>query len=349
MIKIVVIGSFKRIMYATAFYHSWKALGYDVYQIDDEDYSFQGNGIVARTMNKIQDKYHIGFLLRKYNNDIIKIVNGVQPDFVFLYRCYNIHDRTLKTIKDKTVIFSYNNDDPFISSVPALFKGHFVSNGKYCDMVYVYRRKNIEDFKQIGVDKTKVLLPYYLTSTNFPIPNLKKDIPVAFVGHFEDDGRDAIIKTMYEAGIPVTIYGKDYWITQSSLYHQLKPIIKEPKSGAGYNELLNRVQIALVFLSQRNNDTYTRRCFEIPAAKTLMLAPYTKDLDELFPEDECAVYYRSTEDLIQKCKYLLANPEIVNKIANAGYERLSVIGGSEIDRCKEIIKDFEIIKKEKQI
>lgn len=347
--RILLVGSFKRIMYAPAFYNSWQALGHEVYKIDDDDYTDKGNGFAARTLNKFQDKYHIGHYLRKYNNDIIKTVDRVNPDFVFLYRCYNVYNRTLRKIKEKTVIFSYNNDDPFISKVPSLFKGHFISNGKYCDLVYVYRKKNTEDFKRIGVEKTKVLLPYYLTSTNYPIQNINKDIPVAFVGHFEDDGRDAIIKAMYEAGIPVTIYGKDYWITQSSLYQQLKSIIKEPKSGAEYNELLNRIQIALVFLSQRNNDTYTRRCFEIPAAKTLMLAPYTKDLDELFPEDECAVYYRSTEDLIEKCKYLLSHPETVNRIANAGYERLSVIGGSEIDRCKEIIKDFAIIKKEKQI
>lgn len=345
--KILLIGSYKYDMYAPAFFDAWNQLGHQVYRVDSSKYVLPGYNIVSTILNKFQGKYHYGIPVFRYNRDIVKSFQQIRPDFVFLYRCDHVFDKTLKRIKDETIIFSYNNDDPFSITVPQLFASNFLSNSKYCDLVYVYRPKNLIDFQNIGINHTKLLLPYYLSSSNYPIPEVKKDIPIAFAGHFEADGRDKVIKAMYDAGLPVSIYGGDYWITKSSLYNQLKPIIKEPKTGEEYNLLLNRFQIALVFLSQRNNDTYTRRCFEIPAAKTLMLAPYTKDLDNLFPEDECAVYYRSTEDLIAKCKNLLSHPEEMKRIADAGYERLKVIGGSEIDRCKEIIKDYETIKKRK--
>lgn len=345
MAKILVVGSFAYEMYAPAFYRAWQEMGHDVIKIDNDKYIVPGQNLFSLFLNKFQDKYHYGFPQLKYNNDIIKTVETFQPDLVFLYRCNHVFNRTLRRIRSNTIIFSYNNDDPFSERENSLYAGNFIGNSKYCDLVYVYRKKNMDDFSRIGIHHTKLLLPYYLTTTNYEIKDTKKDIPVAFVGHYEDDGRDDTIRMLYDAGIPVTIYGGDYWITKSKLYSQLKPIIKEPKSGAAYNELLNRMQIALVFLSQRNSDKYTRRCFEIPAAKTLMLAPYTKELDELFPEDKCAVYYRSTEDLIEKCKYLLINPDVIDKIANAGYERLSIIGGSEIDRCLEIIRDYENIKK----
>ena len=341
---ILVVGSFKRFFYAPAFYHAWQALGHRVYRIDSDNYILKSKSPLSGFLNKVQEKYHIGIPLERYNEDIVKTVKQLKPDFVFLYRCHDVFDSTLKKIRKDTVIFSYNNDDPFSSNTQGIFKGHYLSNSRFCDLVYVYRKKNIDDFRHIGIEKTKVLLPYYMTSTNFPIPDIDKYIPIAFVGHFEDDGRDEVIKAMNEAGLPVTVYGKDYWRTKSKLYNELKTIIKEPKSGSEYNTLLNQIQIALVFLSKRNNDTYTRRCFEIPAAKTLMLAPYTSDMDELFPEGECAVYYRSTKDLIEKCRFLLSHPEEVKRIANAGYERLKVIGGSEVDRCKEVIQDFEIIK-----
>lgn len=344
---ILVVGSFKRAFYAPAFYHAWQSLGYRVYKIDSDDYILKGKNPLLGILNRIQEKYHVGVPLLKYNEDIVKDVKQLKPAFVFLYRCHDVFDSTLKKIRKETVIFSYNNDDPFSTNIQNHFKGHYISNSRFCDLVYVYRKKNIEDFRKIGISKTKVLLPYYMSSTNFPISDTDKHIPIAFVGHFEDDGRDEVIKSMHDAGLPVTIYGKDYWITKSKLYNELKTIIKEPKSGAEYNALLNQIQIALVFLSKRNNDTYTRRCFEIPAAKTLMLAPYTRDMDELFPEGGCAVYYRSTDDLIEKCRYLLSHPEDVKRIADAGYERLKIIGGSEIDRCKEIIKDYETIKKRK--
>lgn len=345
--KILLVGSFEHEIYAPAFASGFKQLGHEVIKIENEKYYLPGNNIVSKFHNKFQGKYHFGLLIWKYNREIIRAVNKHNPNFVFLYRCDNIFNSTLRKIKKKTIVFSYNNDDPFVKLVPQIFSSNFIGNSRHCDIVYVYRKKNIDDFLRIGVAQTKLLLPYYMSYVNYHIDNIEKDISIAFVGHFEDDGRDTVIKELYEANLPVFIYGKDYWITQSKLYEQLKPIIKEPKSGAEYNKLLNRIQIALVFLSQRNNDTYTRRCFEIPAARTLMLAPYTKELDELFPEDKCAVYYRSTEDLIEKCKNLLANPEVIDKIANAGYERLSLIGGSEIDRCREIIKDYENIKKSK--
>ena len=345
--EILVVGSFKRSFYAPAFYNAWQELGHKVYYIDSDNYLFNTSLPFSFFLNKFQEKFHIGVPLMRYNVDIVKAVTQLRPDFVFLYRCHDVFDSTLKIICKKTVVFSYNNDDPFSSYTQNIFKGHYLSNSRLCDLVYVYRKKNIDDFRKIGIAKTKILLPYYMKSSNFPIPNIEKQIPVAFVGHFEDDGRDEVIKAMLEAGLPVTVYGKDYWITKSRLYNELKPIIKEPKSGAEYNTLLNQIQIALVFLSKRNNDSYTRRCFEIPAAKTLMLAPYTRDMDELFPEGECAVYYRSTDDLIEKCRYLLSHPEEVKRIANAGYERLKIIGGSEVDRCKEIIQDFENIKNNK--
>ena len=96
-----------------------------------------------------------------------------------------------------------------------------------------------------------------------------------------------------------------------------------------------------------NHDTYTRRCFEIPAAKTLMLCEYTEDMDRMFPEDECAVYFRSKEELVEKCKALLANPEKIVKIAENGYNRLKEIGGSEVDRCQQIIEVYNKYKQDK--
>jgi spore maturation protein CgeB len=113
--------------------------------------------------------------------------------------------------------------------------------------------------------------------------------------------------------------------------------------GDEYNYTINRFQIALVFLSKLNHDTYTRRCFEIPATKTLMLCEYSDDMNSLFPENECAVYFRSKEDLAEKIKYLLCNPGEIDRIAKNGFERLKVIGGSEVDRCSEIISDVTVL------
>lgn len=342
--RIIVIGLFKQEIYAPAISSGFRSLGHEVLDIKYDDYHFNEKGQLRSLLNRIQDRYLIGAFINKFNNDIVRAVKKFKPDFIFLYRTYYIYDRTLKKVSGLTKIMSYNNDDPF-SGVPShSFHRHHISNTRFCDINFVYREKNIYDYKSIGVKNTYLLLPYYLTYNNYPIPSVEKDIPIAFIGHFENDGRDIIIKLMLDAGLPVRVYGNHQW-KQSHYYSDIKHVIYEGVHGKAYNELLNRVQISLVFLSKINKDKYTRRCFEIPATKSMMLSQYTAELNDLFPEGECAEYFRDADELIEKCKLLLSNPSHVSNIANNGYLRLQELGGSEKDRCQYIIDLYHQISK----
>jgi spore maturation protein CgeB len=53
-----------------------------------------------------------------------------------------------------------------------------------------------------------------------------------------------------------------------------------------------------------------------------MLAERTDDLLQLFKEDEEAVYFSSADELVQKVKWLLENPEMRRRIADAGLRRV---------------------------
>lgn len=340
--KILLVGSYQYEMYAPAFSYGFRKLGHEVIEIDYQQFHLKGNGGLATILNRIQDRYHYGIKLHAYNKVIIDTVNREHPDMVFLYRCCHIYTSTLEKIKGKAILISYNNDDPF-SGIPSnSYYRHHIANARYCDINYVYRKKNIADYSSIGITNTKVLLPYYLSWQNYPI-ECKKDIPIAFLGHFENDGRDFIIKKMKDSGLPIKIYGNNNIWKKSVVFNEIKDIISDEVMGPEYNEMINRSQIALVFLSKINCDTYTRRCFEIPATKTLMLAPYTKDLDNMFPENIAAVYYRDVDELISKCFFYLSNPKETDRIANKGYTYLMANGGSEMDRCKEILNDYRSI------
>lgn len=123
-----------------------------------------------------------------------------------------------------------------------------------------------------------------------------------------------------------------------SRFGEIKPLYND------YNLALNSVKIALVFLSMRNNDTYTRRCFEITATRTFMLSQYTNDLDSMFKEGIEAEYFRDKEEMMDKIKYYLKHDDKREKIAKAGYERLLRDGHEVTDRAREIIKTFEKLK-----
>lgn len=331
--KIIVVGTYHHIHYAAALSAGFKALGHEVMDINYSEY--KNNGPLASLLDSVQARYQIGLPMVKYNKDIISAVNNFHPDFVFFFRCYHVLPSTYKKLKQmKCRFFTYNNDDP-MSNVPSKsFFRYFLAGVKLADHNFVYRPKNVEDYKKIGVNNVSILLPNYISAYNF-YQKVPKDIPIGFIGHFENDGRDKCVKALLDAGLPVTIYSSTW--NRSELYEQLKDHILPPQHETAYNDTLNRIQLALVFYSRHNHDTYTRRCFEIPVTKAVMVSEYTDDMNRMFPEDECAIYFRNPDELVWKCRNLLDNPVEIQRIADNAYNRLMELGGSEIDRAKEVI------------
>lgn len=337
--KILLVGAFQHPMYAPAFESGFKALGHEVLSIKYEDYLY-GASTIGNFLSRVQTRFHYGIHLYKYNNDVIRSAESFNPDYIFLYRCYNIWPSTVVKLKKAgCFVFTYNNDDPFNGIPDNYFYRYFHLILPLVDINYIYRKKNFIDYEKAGSRNTKLLLPYFIEKNNF-FEDCEDDIPIAFLGHFENDGRDKYIKALIDADIPVKVFNGSDW-QNAPLFEDIKNCIESGKRGIEYNHTINRCKIALVFLSKLNSDTYTRRCFEIPATKTLMLSEYTDDLNEMFPSDECAVYFKSMDDLVEKCKLLLLHPEEINRIANNGYNRLIELGGSEVDRCKQIVETYK--------
>lgn len=340
--KILIVGDFVHEMYQKAFYDAFKDLGCEVETyVTKNDLS---TNIVINFLYYVQNRVLFGPTILKLNKGLIKQVQNQKPNLVFLYRTPEIHKKTIVKIREfGSKVFSYNNDDPF-SGIPSLkYWRHYLKASKVCDYNFVYRDKNLNDFYKIGVDKVRVLRSYYIKENNFFIES-EKIFDVVFIGHFENDGRDKYIKALLDSGIKITVFGDEHW-KKAPLYDEIKSIVHNAKRGVEYNQTLNKSKIAIVFLSKINNDTYTRRCFEIPATKTLMLAEYTDDLNSLFKADEEAVYFNNEVELVMKCKSLLEDESLLKAISLNGFDKLSKTGHEVKDRANEIIKTYEYLNK----
>lgn len=338
--KILVAGSFRYETYAKAFYEAFRRMGHDVLKLDTED--FVAKGPFGSVVEKMKHQWLVGSSINYADGVLRRKVSDFRPDLVFLYHCYFFHPSAIRDISRHTTVFSYENDDPFERRKDKHNPSYYIEAARYCKLNYVYRRKNVEDFARIGVNNAKVLLPYYMETCNYPMA-CEKDIPLAFAGHWEDDGRDRMIKALLDAGLPFELYGEAASWSKSSLWPQLQGCFHGAVYGEKYNELLNRIQVSLVFFSKVNNDTYTRRSFELPVTKTVMLSEYTADMDGFWPEDECCVYFRSEEDLVKKASFLLENPAEVRRIADNAFNRLKALGGSDSDRAREVLADYDRI------
>lgn len=309
-----------------------EADGFDEYQY------FHMDNLLA----KIETKISLGMRVYKTNRRLVLCCREKKYDLVFFYSCRLISEKTVASLKDMGIkIASYCNDNPFSEYYPKYFWRNWRKCVKYSDVTYVYRKSNIDDAKKCGATNVKLLRSYYMDSRNFYIPNemnrfYGKTPHVIFLGHFEEDLRVECIRKLAKSGVSVGVNTTGQWPTLIDEL-SLVPLSSKPTD---YNEQINAADIALVFLSKINNDTYTRRCFEIPITKTLMIAEYSDDLASIYVENEEIVFFHNSDECVEKVLYYLDNVMERQKIAENGYKKVIRNGSEAKDRVNEILKDF---------
>jgi len=341
-----LLGAFRKLSIETDVFRWWRYFRFSPYKAD-----FDTLGLKFQQLYfKFQKKFIIGPAVFKINRDLINYVKTTKPDLIFIYRGTYIFPATIRKLRQNgSMVFGLNNDDPFSVTTPKYVHRHYIKSLPEYDWIFAYRPKNLADYRRLGFNNTSLLRSYYIKEENFPIYELstkKYCHDVVFIGHFEDDGRDEYIKYLVENDtIDFHLYGtlwdrSKYVEEIMSRFGEVKPLYDD------YNLALNSAKIALVFLSKLNNDTYTRRCFEITAAGTFMLSQYTHDLDSMFKEGIEAEYFRDKEEMMDKIRFYLKHDAKREKIAHAGHKRLMKDGHEVTDRAREIIRTFERMKEE---
>ena len=335
--KILFVGDTSYDMYVSAFYNA--ALNISEIQADIMDFGkLNTNTSQNRVLYRIERHYNKGPHIIRFNRRLIKAVKDNKYDIVFLYSCDIVKAQTVKIISSHCYVAVYNNDNPFSLCFSGYKWKETIKSLPYANMVYSYRVSNMTQYKDNGAKCVKLMRSYYIKERNYYIDDKDIDLEVpnvCFIGHYEDDERIDYINELAAVGIDIGV--GDYW---RNLSIESPHIVYIENGHINYNEILNKTKIALVFLSKINEDTYTRRCFEIPAVKTLMIAPYNEDMASLYIEDKEAVYFRDKKEFVNKVKYYLEHEAERQRIAEAGYERLMKDGNEAADRVSEIVRDY---------
>lgn len=354
MIKVLLVADWHGGgIYAQAMYDGFGALGLDMHKFSWKEYfhhyQFKGyypidNNPWKSVYYRFQNKFIFGPVLWKINRDLLKKCKDINPDLLFIYRGTHIYPRTLMEVKKKCpecFIFGYNNDDPFSVAYPKYLWRLYKRGLSMYDHLFAYRAKNIEDYRKLGFLRTSVLKPYYVRQSNYPYSGTDAyACDVCFIGHYEGDGRDTVLLQILKSGINLKLFGTDW--QRSPLYQELVDLLHVPciqPVYSDYNLAISSAKIALVFLSKLNNDVYTRRCFEIPATKTMMLCIRTESMLNMFKEDHEAAYFSGTDECIEKIFYYLQNGRYA-VVGENGYLRLIRDRHEVTDRCEEVLKIY---------
>jgi hypothetical protein len=107
-----------------------------------------------------------------------------------------------------------------------------------------------------------------------------------------------------------------------------KIIIKNAKKPIYGNELFSLMQNHLISLNNHGgvskNEASNMRLFEATGVGSLLLTDYKDNLSSFFNIDNEIVTYNSIEEAVEKAKYLLNNPLVALRIAEAGKKRVEL-------------------------
>lgn len=355
--KILLAGDWHSELHEKVLSEALRDFGHHVAEFRWHEYFItEGLGWLERASLRAQNKFLTGPQVRKLNQDLLNLIAENSFDAVFVYRGSHFYAQTLaraKALSPDAIFIGYNNDDPFSDAYPFWLWRHFVKSIPLYDLVLAYRQVNVDDFRRSGAKRVELFRSWYVPSRNRPVEltdSQKRDFgcDAVFVGHLENDGRLECIDRLVASGIDIRLYGPPYeWVTplKRAGMEQLASKVKLVW-GEDYNLALAGASIALCFLSKMNRDTYTRRCFEIPATGTLLLAERTSDLESLFTDGIEAIFFDSEEDLLQKVKALLSNPSSIKRISDAGQARVERDGHDVGSRARLLLSWIDEIKQE---
>lgn len=341
--KILIIGDWHSKIHEEALKNGFIKLGHQVVEFKWFSY-FKVNNKLKLFLLKLQNKFLFGPVINLIQKDIIHLAEIEQPDVIFIYRGTHIFASTLDKLKKtlKTKIIVYNNDDPFSEKQSSYYWRHFIQSLKFSDLALAYRHHNMKDFTQNGAVKVGLLRSWFIPEKDFPVA---KDLieeqfihDVVFVGHYENDGRNKLFEYLLDNGIRLKIYGPE-WNKHISQFTKLQSLLPTHSlNGLDYNKVISGSKITICILSKLNRDTYTRRCFEIPAIQGFMLAEYTEDLASLFSEDNQVAFFRNKEELLSKIKFFLENESKRQIIAENGFKAVYAGKHDNTSRAQEVIE-----------
>lgn len=346
--KILVVGDGHSAIHEVAVVDAFKKLGHEVEPFYWQSY-FNSQTPVVRLWQRVQNKFLIGPVLNKLNADLIEAATKFEPKLIFIYRGTHITPRTISRIKKRLpgcVVYGYNNDDPFAGGHPPWLWRHFLKSVPRYDLVFAYRHHNLDDFIKIGAKRVELLRSWYIPELNHVIAlsgmdKFKYDCDVVFVGHYENDGRLEFLEEISRNGYDLRLFGPPYeWnhlLVKSKELKHLAPV--NLVWNDEYNKALCGAKIALCFFSKLNRDTYTRRCFEIPATGTLLLSEYSDDIASLYQAGGEADFFKNKEEMIWKIKLYLSDDNLRSHVSANGNQRVINDGHDIVSRMARVL-DF---------
>tara|TARA_B100000787_G_scaffold169452_1_gene160671 strand:+ start:1547 stop:2575 length:1029 start_codon:yes stop_codon:yes gene_type:complete len=301
----------------------------------------------SKILNKFYYKifYHIApFFFNRIINTFYKREVNSFYDLIFLFNVDLINENSLNQIKKKSKkIYYFCADNPFVKRDKK--KWYFIKK-IICEFdLVIFHQKSREKFvKEYKIKKFVTILPPYYKNIHL-IKNRKKPIKqIVFVGTWFPE-RGKFFYELKKRGLNFDICGMR-WNKDKKYFRLLKKnIILKNFTQKQVAKIVSKYQINIALLSKENQDDITRRCIEIPAVGSLLCCERTTTMSKVLVENKEAVYFSGPIECFKKCKKLLGDQRLMNKISIKGNNKIIKILKPESERIYKKIFNASFINK----
>jgi spore maturation protein CgeB len=268
-----------------AFIPALKNLGHEVIHFESEDRSLYPD-------------------YAQLNAALLKTVERERPEILLsVQQDYEIWIETLQTIQNRgdVATICWTTDDSWKYREVSRFIGKYyhAMTTTYPDIIPQYQRDGIPN----------VLLTQWAANSQTlrePLPAVTCRYGISFVGAAHGN-RSAQIRALQQNGIQVTCFGNGW--------------PNGPVSADRIPDIMQNSVISLNFSNAKGENQIKARTFEVPGAGGFLLTEHAGGLERYYTAGKEVDVFRNKKEMMDKIEYYLANDDVRDTIARAGFER----------------------------
>lgn len=256
------------------------------------------------------------------NRDLIHEVMARRPEILLFAGAMPVRAGALAQIKvacpGTKIVLAWpdtllNLSDTILACLPA------------CDLVASYSSTAIPVFERFGA-RTVHWLPFAIDEELFPSDiaptsdeRAQYGSDVAFIGNYRED-REAAVAKLVRAGLDVKVWGSAWDRGRDQgmirLVHQARQLV-----GRDSVKAVRSAKATLNVIDPTNYPAANMRFFEQYACAGASLSSPCPEMEDEFPDGECAMYFRNEDELVAKAKQLVHDVRLREHVTAEGRRR----------------------------
>jgi spore maturation protein CgeB len=274
------------------------------------------------------------------NNAILRALRQQPRDVLWVEKGLTIEASTLAEAKHTcpaTRIVGYSPDD---MAARHNHSRQFLEHLNLYDLFFTTKSYNVSELKALGCPDVRFVDNAFDPHTHRPL-SLAAEArallggPIGFIGSYEME-RAQSLAHLARSGLVARIYGGNWTgqriVKRSGLRSEGRTLVADD-----YARAICAFDVNLHFLRKANRDQQTTRSIEIPACGGFMLAERTDEHESLFEDGREAVFFGSDDELLDRVRYYVRQPDECIRIARAGRQRCETGGYSNQHRLDRML------------